>query len=218
MSRLNLPHQKDGPVFDLVYCLVATAKVPLHNPDGSVTERKFELTHIVIINGPGGVGKTTISASLARMLPGTINISGDVIRWFAPPDVSQYLGHGSTYRAGASLATAYLGMGAPRVIFDYVFDDVEKISRFCQWLPADTRVHLFTIWAPIETVIEREATRDGREPLGDRTLDTYRAVERNLRSLGCTVQNTTSPDAAAAAICVKIAETEGKPAARLVRS
>lgn len=206
------------PVVDLVPCLVVAAKFPQHDADSRGTERKFELTHVVIINGPAGVGKTTISANLARMLSGTINISGDAIRWFAPVDVGQYLGHGSTYRAGASLTSAYLGMGAPRIIFEYVFDAAEKVSRFCQWLPPETPVHLFTIWAPIETIVEREAARDGREPLGDLTIKTYRAVERNLRSLGCTIQNITSPEAAASEICVKIAESEGKPAARLVRS
>ncbi|MGY4748297.1 hypothetical protein ACVNHC_00375 [Pannonibacter sp. Q-1] len=176
------------------------------------------MTHVVIINGPAGVGKTSVSLKLAGMLPGTINISGDAIRWFAPPDAGQYLGPGSTYRAGASLTSAYLGMGAPRIIFEYVFDAAEKISRFCRWLPPDTPVYLFTIWAPIEAVIEREATREGREPLGDLTIQTYRAFERNLRSLGCMVQNTISPEVAASEIFTKITETEGRPAARFVRS
>lgn len=173
---------------------------------------------MVIINGPAGVGKTTVSFKLAEMLPGTINISGDAIRWFAPLDVGQYLGPGSTYRAGASLTSAYLRMGAPRIIFDYVFDAAEKISRFCRWLPPDTPIYLFTIWAPIEVVIERVATREGREPLGDLTIQTYREVERNLRFLGCKVQNTVSPEAAASEIFAKIAETEGAPAAGFARN
>lgn len=212
-----IPIKQDGPVIDLVYQLVLVAKLPQHDADSNATQRKFELTHVVIINGPAGVGKTSVSSKLAEMLPGTINVSGDAIRWFAPPDVGQHLGAGSTYRAGASLASAYLGMGAPRIIFEYVFDAAEKVSRFCQWLPPDTPVYLFTIWAPIEAVIEREATRKGREPLGDLTIQTYRAVERNLRSLGCTVQNITSPEVAASEIFAQIAEAEGKPAAEFVR-
>lgn len=171
------------------------------------------MTHVVIINGPGGVGKTTVSAKLARMLPGTINISGDTIRWFAPPDVGKYLGNGSTYRAGASLTSAYLAMGAPRVIFEYVFDSSEKVSRFCEGLPSDTLTYLFTIWAPIAAVVEREASRDGREPLGDLAVETYRAIERNLSCLGHTVQNTVSAEASALEIFKRITETEGKSAA-----
>lgn len=174
------------------------------------------MTDVIIINGPAGVGKTTVSAELARMLPGTINISGDAIRWFAPSDAHKYLGHGSTYRAGASLTSAYIEMRAPRIIFDFVFDAADKVSKFCQGLPTDTPIHLFTVWAPIEMVIEREATRDGRDPLGELTIETYRAIENNLKSLGRTVLNTTTPEAAACEICDLVAQTKAKPASQLV--
>src|SRR5262245_14233383 len=69
------------------------------------------LAHLVVINGPAGVGKTTISRHLAGIYPGTINVSGDALLFFGPPDVRKYLGAGSTYRAAASLITSYLEMG-----------------------------------------------------------------------------------------------------------
>jgi hypothetical protein len=76
---------------------------------------------IIVINGPPGVGKTTVSKALAKLVSGTVCIHGDHLRAFAPEDAQTHLGGGSTYRAAATLACAYLGMGASRVIFDYCF-------------------------------------------------------------------------------------------------
>src|SRR5690348_15023803 len=77
---------------------------------------------IVVLNGPAGVGKTTVSRHLMALIPGTVLIPGDVLREFAPVDARDVLGPGSTYRAAAALIDAYLQMGAPQVVFEYVFE------------------------------------------------------------------------------------------------
>lgn len=87
---------------------------------------------VVVINGPAGGGKTTVSRLLAQRHPGTINIAGDALRHFAPQEVRDFLGTGSTYRFGAELAAAYLAMGAAQVLFDYVFDDARKLDPVLQ--------------------------------------------------------------------------------------
>jgi hypothetical protein len=184
-------------------------------PGLPVTSEERTLADVVVINGPAGVGKTTISSLLAKSRPGTINISGDALRWFAPSDVRDHLGPGSTYRVGASLTATYLAMGAPRVLFDYVFDAPDKISRFCRSLPDMTRVYFFTVWAPLEVVVRREATRPGRERLGERTVETYRALERNLHALGDIIENAETAESAVAEILDKIAGSKGISASRL---
>ncbi|MDQ0324541.1 dephospho-CoA kinase [Rhodopseudomonas julia] len=163
------------------------------------------MPHILLINGPAGVGKTTVTGLLAQARPGTIAISGDALRSFAPDDVATFLGPGSTYRAGAALATAYLAMGASQVLFDYIFQTAENVQKFKKHVPQGTRVHLFTIWAPIETVLEREATREGRNRLGARVVETYRAIERNLSHLGKVVENTGTPEMAVTTILRHVA-------------
>jgi cytidylate kinase len=50
------------------------------------------MTHVVVINGPAGVGKSTICKHLAGLFPGTIHVSGDAVRSFAPHDVKYWLG------------------------------------------------------------------------------------------------------------------------------
>lgn len=148
------------------------------------------MAHVVVINGPAGVGKTTISKHLASSFPGTVSISGDAVRDFSPSDARDWLGPRSTYRASASLISSYLEMGARRVLFDYIFETRDSIEWFCGLLPEATPIHFFTVWAPLDTVVARETSRTGRERLGDRVLQTYEALHRNLHSLGAIVENT----------------------------
>ncbi|NRQ17714.1 hypothetical protein [Ensifer sesbaniae] len=163
------------------------------------------MSHVIVINGPAGVGETTVSRVLARRHPGAINIAGDALRHFAPENVRHSLRPGSTYRASAALATAYLTMGASKVPFEYVFDDAEKLDLFCSGLPDKAPVSVFTLWAPIDRVIDREANRIERERLGDMVLRICQAIERNLHLLGQVVPNTETPELTAQTISEAIA-------------
>jgi predicted kinase len=142
------------------------------------------MPEIVVINGPPGVGKTTVATALSALQPGTVQICGDELRAFAPPDARRRLGGGSTYRAGAVLADAYLGMGAPRVLFDYVFLRPLHIAYFWNALGENVSAHLFTLWAPLEVVEARERMRGGRAPLGVAVAGCYREIEANRQVLG----------------------------------
>ncbi|WP_044531470.1 AAA family ATPase [Herbaspirillum sp. B65] len=153
------------------------------------------MAHVVVLNGPAGVGKTTICKHLAQTFPRTVAISGDAVREFSPSDARDWLGPRSTYRASASLISSYLEMGAGRVLFDYIFETRDAFETFRDLLPEKTPVHLFTIWAPLETVIAREANRPNRERLGDRVIHTYEVMQRNLDYLGEIIQNTGSIEA-----------------------
>ena len=147
---------------------------------------------IVIINGPPGVGKTTVSNALARLRSGTVCIHGDDLRAFAPPDARAHLGGGPTYRAGASLACTYLGLGAPRVVFDYCFLRPSHVEHFAGALPPNVSARMFTLRAPLATVQAREQGRAGRSPLGAAVEACYREIEANLARLGTTIDATTA--------------------------
>lgn len=155
---------------------------------------------IIVINGPAGVGKSTISAQLVGALPNTISISGDCLRSFAPAHARALLGAGSTYRAAAALINSYLKMGAEIVLFDYIFTTYAQLQDFRHLLPPDERCkfHIFTLWAPLATVEQREATRQNRERLGPQVQTTYEAIRKALPafsdSLGHIVSNTTTPE------------------------
>jgi hypothetical protein len=82
------------------------------------------------------------------------------------------------------LADAYLGMGASRVLFDYVFLRPSHIAYFRNALGENVSAHLFTLWAPLEVVEARERMRGGRAPLGVAVADCYREIEANRQVLG----------------------------------
>ncbi|MGE6781707.1 AAA family ATPase [Ensifer adhaerens] len=152
------------------------------------------MAQVVIINGPAGVGKSTVSRILANRWDGTINISGDALRHFAPANARDHLGAGSTYRAGAALVASYVEIGARRILFDYVFERPENIILFRSHLPLNVSVHVFTLWAPLETVVHREANREGRAPMGDAVATTFGAIQKNLKALGRVIANTAGPE------------------------
>jgi predicted kinase len=149
---------------------------------------------IVILNGPPGVGKTTVAKMLKQRLLGTVCIHGDELRAFAPEVPRKHLGGGSTYRAAAVLACSYLQMGAPRVLFDYCFLRPSHLHHFTQAMPDEASLHLFTLWAPLKLVQHRERTRDGRQPLGDAVEECYQEMQGHLPRLG-TVVDATAADA-----------------------
>jgi hypothetical protein len=142
---------------------------------------------IIVINGPPGVGKTTVSKALSKLRAGTVCIHGDHLRAFAPEAARTHLGGGSTYRAAGALVSAYFAMGAPRVIFDYCFLRPRHLQYFTNSLPTDVPLHVFTLWASLPRVQSRERGRQGRTPLGEAVGECHREIEEYLGELGTTV-------------------------------
>jgi predicted kinase len=153
--------------------------------------------HVVVLNGPPGVGKTTVARLLSALVRGAVCVHGDDLRAFAPADACEHLGHGSTYRAAGALAGAYILMGAPLVIIDYVFARPSHVAHFRRALPVDVPVHLFTLWAPLGVVFARERRRAGRTRLGLAVAETYLEMQQNLGALGHLVETEYGPEIAA---------------------
>lgn len=131
---------------------------------------------IVLVNGPPGVGKSTVAGLLFARVPGTVWIRGDDVRAFAPADARVHLGPGATHRAAGALAAAYVAMGARRVLVDYCFLNVTHVGRLVDALHPSVPVHVVTLWAPLDVVRERERTRTGREPLGRAVDECWRDI------------------------------------------
>lgn len=143
---------------------------------------------VVIVNGPPGVGKTTTSRILADLVPGTVCIRGDELRAFAPIDAREHLGGGSTCRAAAALTTAYLEMGASRVVFDFVFLRPAHVAYFLEALGSvDASVYMFTLWAPLPVVQARDQARAVR--LGTAVEDCWNEIRSNASILGEFIDN-----------------------------
>ncbi|HYP74568.1 MAG TPA: AAA family ATPase [Polyangiaceae bacterium] len=145
------------------------------------SERGRFASQVIIVNGPPGAGKTSVTAELRLLLDNTVAISGDALRGFAPADARRHLGGGATHRAAGVLARAYLELGALRVIFDYPCLRAAHFRAFGEALPVGVEPKVFTLWPALETLLERES-RAPKASLG--AADYHREMARNLGSMG----------------------------------
>lgn len=173
---------------------------------------------VVLLNGPAGVGKTTVGRSRAGLAANGACIHGDALAGFIVSRVEGGVESGLGYTNGATLAANFVA-GYDLVVFEYVFERRAHVERFVASFhpPAALPVHLFTLWAPLATVIAREQARPDRRPLGDRVERCYRTLEAALPELGHRIDNgVASPADVARAIlrlCVaEIARVDQTPA------
>jgi predicted kinase len=155
---------------------------------------------VVIVNGPAGVGKTTVAGLLARRARNGVCIHGDALADFIVTRVDGAVETGLGYVNGATIAANFVRAGYDLVVFEYCLESPAHVRRFLDAYAAAAPVSLFTLWAPFDVVVEREQDRVGRPPLGARVEACYRSIESNLGELGHVVQNVGPPEEVAAVI------------------
>ncbi len=128
---------------------------------------------VVLLNGPAGIGKTTIGRRLAATARNGVCVHGDELKRFVvsrePGSVDQGLG----YVGGAALADVFLEAGYELVVFEFIFSQYQHVERFLHAMRSDVPVHLLTLWAPLAIVVEREMCRPQRERLGSRVTECW---------------------------------------------
>jgi len=146
------------------------------------------MPEVIVINGPPGVGKSSVTAQLRTLVPGTVAISGAQLRAFAPPDARAHLGGGATYRVAGALASAFMQLGAKRVLFEYEFLRASHLAYFRDALTVSAELHVFTLWAPLECLVERSGGQPDARPSGLTLVDSHREMATNLSQLGQIVE------------------------------
>ncbi len=145
---------------------------------------------VIILNGPAGVGKTTIGRLIAAKFQNGVCISGDALKAFIIHRTASVKGR-LGYKNGASLVNNFIDAGYEMVVFEYVFPARKHVEYFKEVLQPTVplNVNVFTLWAELATVQAREAKRSGRSPLHERVVECYREMEPKLAEFG-TIINT----------------------------
>ena len=165
---------------------------------------------LIIINGPAGVGKTTVARKLANFGENSACIHGDDFKGYIIKRNLNAVATGLGYKNGATVSSNFINGGYDLVIFEYVFENDVHLPKYLNNLDADCPVFLVTLWADQNTVVKREAQRQERERLGARVLECYSAMQTALDKLGLVIDTTNkSPDEVAEEVWNSIQRGEG---------
>jgi chloramphenicol 3-O-phosphotransferase len=152
-----------------------------------MSKTDVEPRRVVLVNGPAGVGKTTVGRAMAATVRNGICIHGDDLKHFVVSRKPGTVEGGLTYVGGASLADLFLDAGYELIVFEFVFPGRRHVARFRDALRASVPVHLLTLWAPLATVTRREAGRQNRERLGGRMAECWHELAAGLDELGAVI-------------------------------
>jgi broad-specificity NMP kinase len=145
---------------------------------------------VIVLNGPSGVGKTTVGRLLAARVRNGACVHGDALRDFVVSRVDDEVQLGLGYVNAAAVAANFVRAGYERVVVDYVFEAPRHVAQFVDAFDVDADLHVVTLWTSREALAERGGSADGRA-----------RMEPALAELGEVVDTTgRSPDEVAAAI------------------
>jgi len=139
---------------------------------------------IIIINGPPGVGKSTIAELLAQSSQNSVCIRGDDIKHWIVNRNSEELTKGLTYINGGTCCKNYFKAGYELIVFEYVFTKKVDVERFIENCGTRESCFLFTLIAPLSIIKQREKSRLNREGLGKAVDIAYDEIIKNKADLG----------------------------------
>jgi len=118
---------------------------------------------IVIINGPLGIGKTSVAWALNARLQPSVMLDGDYIGAVAPFEIYDAARVAYLYKTLAHLVSYHQREGGYRnFVLNYVFETAESLAELVALLePLDARVQVFRLTCAVEEM-ERRIGRRGR--------------------------------------------------------
>jgi predicted kinase len=143
---------------------------------------------VLLINGPAGVGKSSIASRIALRAPNGACIAGDDLKRFVvnraePPTVEL----GLTYVGAAALTDVFLTAGYDLVVVDFIFEHPRHVQRYTEALKAPVQILALTLWAPLDVVQCRHRQRDRPGPDRDSATRSWHALAGHLDELGAVI-------------------------------
>jgi predicted kinase len=143
---------------------------------------------VLLINGPAGVGKSSIAPRIARRAANAACIAGDDLKRFVvnraePPTVDL----GLTYVGAAALTDVFLTAGYDLVVVDFIFGHPRHVRRYSEALEARVQILALTLWAPLDVVQRRHRQRNRPGQDRDGASRSWHALAAHLDELGVVV-------------------------------
>ncbi|MBN1920016.1 MAG: AAA family ATPase [Anaerolineae bacterium] len=112
---------------------------------------------ILIINGPLGIGKTSVAWALNERLQPGVMLDGDYIGAVAPFEIYDAARVAYLYRTLAHLVAYHQREGGYRnFVLNYVFETAESLAELVAQLePLDTEVRVFRLTCAVEEMARR---------------------------------------------------------------
>lgn len=145
---------------------------------------------IIIINGPSGVGKSTISHILSRSIKKGVHIDVDMLRHLVanPRLVREQID--LAYSNAAALADNFLNAGYT-VIVDGVFPTGRDLAAFCRALETeDIAVFAYTLSGKLQVLQQRDAMKTGSDRHRRRVKKLRNSMHAEADSLGAFIDTT----------------------------
>ena len=156
----------------------------------SVRDSKMTSRKIIIINGPSGVGKSTVSHILSRSVKKGVHIDVDILRHLV---AEHRLTRGQidlAYRNAAALTDNFLEAGY-MVIVDGVFPTGKDLGIFCRALKTrNAAVYGYTLSGDVQVLQQREEMKTGSGKLRQHVRKLHNSMHADAGNLGVFVDTT----------------------------
>lgn len=115
---------------------------------------------IIIINGPCGVGKTTVADSLCSTIQQSVMLDGDYLGCVSPFEIYSESRIEHLYSTFAVNIAHHQSYGYQHFIINYVFESPESLKKLIKYLePLDDKIFTFRLFASISEIQRRICKR-----------------------------------------------------------
>jgi chloramphenicol 3-O-phosphotransferase len=118
---------------------------------------------IIIVNGPCGIGKTSVAEALTRHFDRAVMLDGDYVGAVHPFEIYDDERIDYLYQTIQHLVAFHVSEGNyHNFVINYVFETPDSLADLCQRLsPYDDEIVAFRLTASDEAVAERIIKREG---------------------------------------------------------
>jgi len=137
---------------------------------------------IIVINGPSGVGKTTVARKLCELHQDSICIHGDSIKEFIVNRNNIKIEKQLAYKIGAMLIKKYIESGYTFVVFEFVFEKNDYI-QLVKNLLINMDIKVLTLWDELESIIKKAKKRKNPTLSITRVIECYNTMKVNIKDM-----------------------------------